>query len=99
MIEPAWSLTVGAMAAERVSVHWDCHHCKRHGRVDPAKIAQAKGDEFSLWDQLRICPECDGIISYSAAYRDGNWPIQLLTPKGKQMLLSALDVMWWERRR
>lgn len=98
MIEPAWSLTVGAMADDGVDVHWDCHNCRRHGRIDPADLVAAKGRAFSLWDQLRRCPHCQGVISYSAAFRPGNWPRRLLTPEGQQKLLDVLDALWWERR-
>lgn len=85
------------MAREGVQVHWDCHHCKAHGQVDPAKIVAAKGETFSLWDKLRICEKCEGIVTYAAAYRPGNWPFQLLTAEGKQLLQGALDAVWWER--
>ena len=96
---PEWSSTIRALKDNGSVVHWDCCHCKAHGKLDLERVAAAKGWDFCLWDKLRVCERCDGIVVYSAARQPTNWPQQLLTHEGKQLLQMALDAVWSERNR
>lgn len=98
MIEPTWSLTVGAMIDEGATAYWQCGSCSTRGRVDLERVAAHSGRSLTLWDLMCRCRECSGVVTFSAAFRAGNWPIQLQSERGKLQVMETLDAVWWEKR-
>lgn len=65
---PSWAATVGALRDNKVPVSAHCDRCRIDRRIDPAKIAAAKGDAYSLVDRRCRCKfteGCTGWISFS----------------------------------
>ncbi|MEA3044613.1 MAG: hypothetical protein QOH47_2451 [Sphingomonadales bacterium] len=65
---PAWVQTVGAMLAEGCEVRAMCQVCRRWEPVDLAKIAAAKGPDYSLIDRRSRCrftPGCKGWVRFA----------------------------------
>ena len=98
MIEPTWSLTVGAMIDAGATAYWQCGSCSTRGRVRLERMADHSGRDLTLWDLMCRCRECHGVVTFSAAYRPGNWPIRLQSEQGKARMMEALDTVWWENR-
>lgn len=65
---PKFAVNVGALIASETPVRANCLTCQQCKDIDLRPIAEARGEDFDLWDKRTRCqltPGCEGINYFS----------------------------------
>lgn len=83
--------TVAAMIDERFTITWHCEECGQTGLVNLARIAEAKGSDYSLVDKRAPCrrPGCTGAVYFRYAPGPGTPSRRLEALRERQETGSA----------
>jgi NAD-dependent SIR2 family protein deacetylase len=60
----SWAQTVGAMRDHGATVSAHCSRCGGDWPVDAAKLAELKGDAYSLVGRRTRCRQCGGWVKF-----------------------------------